>query len=247
MGTHPIFESDFDCLTDELMDVYLEIPPVTRVYVSACLLVNAAVQLGYVTPYQLYFNYDLILKSGELWRLFTNFLYFGPMGLHFLFRYSRNLEEGSFRGRNADFIFFFLFGMVLLSISALFVNIIFLGNALNLMFVYLWARRNPFIRMTFFGVINFQAPYLPYVLAGFSLALGSPILVDVLGIICGHIYYYLEDVFPNVEGGFHILVTPYLLKRLFDPVREELTTENDQGEGPGGFDWGDENEQNRQN
>ena len=59
-------------------------------------------------------------------------------------------------GRNADFIFFFLFGMVLLSISALFVNIIFLGNALNLMFVYLWARRNPFIRMTFFGVINFQ-------------------------------------------------------------------------------------------
>ena len=67
------------------------------------------------------------------------------------------------------------------------------------------------------------------------------------GIICGHIYYYLEDVFPNVEGGFHILVTPYLLKRLFDPVREELTTENDQGEGPGGFDWGDENEQNRQN
>merc|ERR1712130_1085467 len=159
MGTHPIFESDFDCLTDELMDVYLEIPPVTRVYVSACLLVNAAVQLGYVTPYQLYFNYDLILKSGELWRLFTNFLYFGPMGLHFLFhflflyRYSRNLEEGSFRGRNADFIFFFLFGMVLLSISALFVNIIFLGNALNLMFVYLWARRNPFIRMTFFGAV----------------------------------------------------------------------------------------------
>ena len=61
-----------------------------------------------------------------------------------------------FRGRTADFIFFFLFGMVMLSIAALFVNIIFLGNALNLMFVYLWARRNPFIRMTFFGVINFQ-------------------------------------------------------------------------------------------
>merc|ERR1712046_93102 len=87
MGTHPIFESDFDCLTDDLMDVFWEIPAVTRFYVSACLSVNAAVQLGYVTPYQLYFNYDLILKSWEVWRLFTNFLYFGPMGLHFLFHF----------------------------------------------------------------------------------------------------------------------------------------------------------------
>ena len=70
-------------------------------------------------------------------------------------------------------------------------------------------------------------------------------MVDVLGIACGHIYYYLEDVFPNVEGGFHIIQTPSLLKRLFDPVREEITTDNDQGgDGPGGFDWGD-NEQER--
>ena len=36
----------------------------------------------------------------------------------------------------------------------------------------------------------------------FSLALGSSILIDVLGIVCGHIYYYLEDVFPNIDGGF---------------------------------------------
>ena len=46
--------------------------------------------------------------------------------------------------------------MGILTIAAFFVNIIFLGNALNLMFAYLWARRNPYIRMTFFGVINFQ-------------------------------------------------------------------------------------------
>lgn len=85
------------------MDIYLEIPLVTRVYMTACLAVNLAAQLGHVNPYQLYFNYDLILQKWEVWRLFTNFLYLGPMSLHFLFqflflyRYSRNLEEGSFR------------------------------------------------------------------------------------------------------------------------------------------------------
>ena len=92
-----------------------------------------------------------------------------------------------------------------------------------------------------FNQLNFQAPYLPYVLTGFSLALGSPVLVDVLGIVCGHLYYYLEDVFPNVEGGFKILHTPQFLKTLVDPAPlTEETRPNEQGEGPGGFDWGDE-------
>ena len=46
--------------------------------------------------------------------------------------------------------------MFLLTGAALFVNVIFLGNALNTMFVYVWARRNPYIRMAFFGILNFQ-------------------------------------------------------------------------------------------
>jgi len=232
---------------DDFLQMYMDIPPVTRFYVTACLIVNGGAMLNYISWTQLYFNYNMILK-GELWRIITNFLYVGPMGLHFMFhflflyRYSRNLEEGSFRGRTADFVFFFLFGMFLLTIAATFVNVIFLGTALNQMFVYVWARRNPYIRMAFFGMLNFQAPYLPYVLTMFSLALGSSVLIDVLGIVCGHIYYYLEDVFPNIEGGFRILVTPAFMKRIFDPIQEvnRVATENEAGNGPGGFDWGED-------
>ena len=86
----------------DVMQLYMDVPPVTRFYITACIIVNVGVQLGYLSPYQLYFNSGLLLK-GELWRLATNFLYFGQIGLHFLFhflflyRYSRNLEEGSFR------------------------------------------------------------------------------------------------------------------------------------------------------
>ena len=49
------------------------------------------------------------------------------------------------------------------------------------MLVYVWARRNPFVRMNFFGLLTFQAPYLPYVLLGFSLLLGNSVSVDLLG------------------------------------------------------------------
>ena len=92
----------------------------------------------------------------QLWRLFTNFLFFGTIGFNFLFnmiftypffctspfnlisieteyyviwnqlfksltpwryRYCRMLEEGSFRGRTADFVFMFLFGAFIMTVS----------------------------------------------------------------------------------------------------------------------------------
>ncbi|XP_061657544.1 derlin-2 isoform X15 [Syngnathoides biaculeatus] len=87
---------------------YLQIPLVTRAYTTACVLTTAAVQLEIITPFQLYFNPDLILRNYQVWRLITNFLFFGPVGFNFLFnmiflyRYCRMLEEGSFRGRTGS-------------------------------------------------------------------------------------------------------------------------------------------------
>ena len=36
-------------------------------------------------------------------------------------------------------------------------------------------------------------------------------IFHILGIAIGHIYYYLEDVFPEQRGGFKILHTPKIL------------------------------------
>ena len=49
------------------------------------------------------------------------------------------------------------------------------------MLVYVWSRRNPYVHMNFFGLFQFQAPHLPWVLLGFSLLLGNSIIVDVMG------------------------------------------------------------------
>ncbi len=65
--------------------------------------------------------------------------------------------------------------------------------------------------MNFFGLLNFQAPYLPWVLFAFSLLLGNSVIVDLMGIIVGHIYYFLEDIFPRQQGGFRLLKTPRFL------------------------------------
>mmetsp|Transcript_4543 Transcript_4543/g.5739 ORF Transcript_4543/g.5739 Transcript_4543/m.5739 type:complete len:261 (-) Transcript_4543:223-1005(-) len=73
-----------------------------------------------------------------------------------------------------------------------------MGSALTFMMVYIWGRRNEFVRMNFLGLIPFTAPYLPWVLFGFSFLLGSSPTVDIIGIAVGHIYYYFDDVYPEV-------------------------------------------------
>lgn len=99
---------------------------------------------------------------------------------------------------------------------AYFVNLLFLGHAFTIMIVYIWSRRNPGVRMNFFGIIMFQAPYLPWVLLAFSILLGSSTVVDIIGIIVGHFYYFFEDVFPNGPHGFRLLETPRFIKATFD-------------------------------
>lgn len=224
-------------------------PPITRAYTTACVMTTVAVQLEVVTPFQLYFNPNLIFKELQLWRLITSFCFFGTFGFSFLFnmiftyRYCRMLEEGSFRGRPADFLVMFLFGGFIMTIMSLFVHMVFLGQAFTIMLVYVWSRRNPYIRMNFFGLLNFQAPYLPWVLFAFSLLLGNAVIVDFMGIACGHFYYFLTDVFPQQTGGFEVLKTPNFLRRLFEGPPAQAADPNYQPlpeeERPGGFNWGE--------
>ncbi|PZC78392.1 hypothetical protein B5X24_HaOG202215 [Helicoverpa armigera] len=108
-----------------LLQEYMLIPPVTRAYTTACVVTTLAVQLDLVSPFQLYFNPNLILRRYQLWRLVSTFLFFGNLGFNFFFnmiftyRYCRMLEEGSFRGRTADFVVMFVFGGVLMIVSFL--------------------------------------------------------------------------------------------------------------------------------
>ncbi|XP_054831350.1 derlin-2-like [Eublepharis macularius] len=157
----------------------------------------------------------------------------------FLYRYCRMLEEGSFQGWTADFVFMFFFSCLLITIFGLFINLVFLGQAFTIMMVYIWSCWNPFVCMNFFGLLIFQAPFLPWILMGFSLLLGNSIIVDLLGIAVGHIYFSLEDVFPNQPGGERLLKTPSILKVIFDSPEDDPNYNPLPEEWAGGFAWGE--------
>lgn len=58
-------------------------------------------QTQIITPFNVYYNTSLIFRRGEVWRLLTNFFFFGSLGLDFVFhmfflvKYCKSLEEGA--------------------------------------------------------------------------------------------------------------------------------------------------------
>lgn len=86
----------------DLMSWYLEIPLISRLYLTGAFLTTALCAVDVVSPFSLYFNWDLVFSHGQVWRLLTSYLFFGVFSVDFLFhmyflvRYSRLLEEGEF-------------------------------------------------------------------------------------------------------------------------------------------------------
>eukprot|EP01026_Neomeris_dumetosa_P022783 TRINITY_DN1963_c0_g1_i3.p1 TRINITY_DN1963_c0_g1~~TRINITY_DN1963_c0_g1_i3.p1 ORF type:complete len:272 (-),score=25.18 TRINITY_DN1963_c0_g1_i3:280-1095(-) len=213
-------------MAQNIEEWYKQLPIITRCYATLSVVTTGACALEIVTPLQLYFNSRLIFQNFEVWRLLTNFLFFGNLGIDFIFhmyflvRYSKALEEGSFRGKSADFLWMLLFGAFIMLSIAPFINVQFLGMSLTFMMVYVWGRRHQYVQLSFLGLFTFTAPYLPWVLMAFSLLLGGSVVQDMVGLVAGHIYYFLEDIYPRMSGR-RLLKTPGIVKALFprdDPI-----------------------------
>jgi len=205
----------------DLISWYMEIPIVSRIYFTTAFLTTAGCAMDLISPYSLYFNFDLIFFEGQVWRLFSSFMFFGLFSVDFLFhmyflvRYCRLLEEGDFRGKTANFVLMLFFGIFLIAMVAPLIRAHnFLGSALTFMMTYVWGRRNPDVKMSVFGLVTFTAPYLPWVMLAFSLLFGNPVSMDVIGICVGHTYYYLEFVYPAIAE-----IRGWRVKRIMEPPR----------------------------
>jgi len=206
-----------------------QMPPITRSWLAAAVLISLAVQCQLVTPLQLYFSYKAAFTNAQLWRAITTFFFFGGISIDFVFhmfffmRYSRMLEESSFANRKADY-FWLLFqsAAMLLCLSPLF-NLPFLSAPLAFVPIYIWARRHPSTQISLFGVVTITAPYLPLALVAFSWVLNGNWRAaggDLLGCAVGHVMWFLRDVWTREMMGGHGFWSdaPDGLRRLFGDI-----------------------------
>jgi len=91
------------------------------------------------------------------------------------------------------------------------------GPSLIFMVLYLWSKHNPAAQVGFFGVIKFQALYLPFALLGLDVIQGASPISGVLGILAGHMYYFLTEVYPRTSGR-NVIQTPTWLCVIIMPI-----------------------------
>jgi len=201
-----------------------DMPVVTKYLFASSFGLTLAAHFGLVNPSLLVLHWPSVIQGFEIWRLVTCFVYQGRLGfpflIHMLFlvRYGQSLEQTVFAGRTADYIFFILFGAVLLLGVTAFMNFPILGMALIMMIIYLWSRKNPNMIMSFMFGIQFQSFYFPWVLVAFDILLGGFPLVEIVGIIVGHVYFFLDEIYP-ATSGVRLLKTPSFMYSLFPPER----------------------------
>ena len=61
---------------------YKQMPIVTRTYLTLAFLTTVGCALELISPYTVYFNRRLIVEKLQLWRLLTNFFFFGNLGMY---------------------------------------------------------------------------------------------------------------------------------------------------------------------
>ena len=107
--------------------------------------------------------------------------------------------------------------------------------------LYVWSKRNPTSQANIWG-IPIPAMYLPFAYVALTVFLGGAYMDMLHGMAMGHIYYFLADVVPQVQGR-DILLTPRFLIDYFGvgeyrPVAEPQNNNNNNnnfGGGSSGF------------
>ena len=149
---------------------YRSLPLITRGYLTASFAATVLTQMEFLDPYLLILDFDKLVGSFELWRLVTNFCFFGKFGLPFVFsmfflvRYGKELESKRFEGRSADMLWFMvLTGLLMVAVAYLLIDMPILSNSMLSVLVYLWAREYAEQVVSIFGLFNIQAFYFPWV------------------------------------------------------------------------------------
>ncbi|RGB37150.1 Derlin-1 [Rhizophagus diaphanus] len=188
---------------NEIVSWYKDIPICTRFLFTSFILVTV---LGntVVSPHNLAHIPQFTFYKLQIWRLYTSFFLYrlslsGAFQLYFLYTYSRDVEIDKFLGRTADYIVGWFFGFTLFN------------QSLVMAIIYIWSQHHREAIVNFMFGIRFKGVYLPFVLLIFEmLQVGGIPLASLIGVFTGHIYHYLQEIYP-ATGGRRFLNTPQWL------------------------------------
>jgi Derlin-2/3 len=132
-----------------------------------------------------------------------------------LIQYGQILEGQTFMFNPADMVWMLIFGAGLLTAISLLMpslGLVFLASPLIFMLLYVYSRNFPTQQVSIMGLFTLQSFYLPFAFLGISVVLGKDPIPDICGIVVGHVYWFLTELYP-AQGGANYLSTPTWVKQ----------------------------------
>ncbi|XP_018916461.1 derlin-1 [Bemisia tabaci] len=210
---------------------FQNLPTFTRHWLGLTVGISLIGRFGLLKPQYLILLHEPLINGFEIWRPITS-VFFYPLapstGFHFLincyflYNYSLRLETGTFEGRPADYFFMLLFNWISCVIIGLLMNIPLLMDPMVLSVLYVWCQLNRDVIVTFWFGTRFKAMFLPWVLFGFNMIMSNGGLMELVGIVVGHLYYFLTIKYPQEMNGPELLSTPGILKQWFPDHRPHV-------------------------
>lgn len=215
-------------MTDNISEWYHRMPCFTKWWLTLSFLLSLAGRVGLVKPYQMILLYTPVVSQLEIWRPITALFYYPispATGFHFLvncyflYNYSVRLETGEFDGRPADYLYMLIINWLCCTLVALTIELPLLMDCMVLSVLYVWCQLNKDTVVTFWFGTTFKAMYLPWVLFGFNFIIAGGGISELIGILAGHVYYFLKYTHPQEYGVQSYLTTPSFLYNWFPSRR----------------------------
>lgn len=246
----------------DIQEWFKSLPIFTRYWFGLTVAFTLVGRFGLVSHAWLMLGWDPVIHSFQIWRPVTA-LFWYPLtpqtgfhfliNLYFLYNYSLRLETGIFDGRPADYLFMLIFNWILSVIVCLFMKIPMLMDPMVLSVLYVWCQLNKDQIVSFWFGTQFKAMYLPWVLFGFNMIIAGGGVMELVGILIGHMYFFLMFKYPQDFGGPSLLSTPSFLYSFFPNRRGGVAGYGQApasapagggGGGGGGHAWGQGNRLN---
>lgn len=201
---------------DDLQNWFQSIPLVTKTFVVGTFIISLMETFGMLNPMSIVFYWPAIKDKFQIWRLLTSYWYAGkfsfPFAMHLyaLYENCRRYETNPFNtgggGTTADFIWMVFLGMLVFSVVAFVFDLMVLSECMLYMIMYVWSRREPEALLNIMG-FKFQSIYLPWVYVAIRLLMGGSIMLPLVGVAVGHLFFFCVEVLPAYHG-IHLVRTP---------------------------------------
>ena len=210
-------------MVSTVTSIWNKTPPMTQVYIasSMCITLLSFLLNKNKWPDFLHFDWGSIF-TGQVWRLYTAFLFFGqldmfyPLTMQFVWQHMAQLEKLNY-SKPEEFLVMLLFGAgtLITLYSLLGISMKFLGHNLATFLVYIWSRVFEGSDVNFMDLLTLKAEMLPWFFCAQTFLLEREVpLADLIGIVVGHIYYYLKQK--------KVLKAPEAMRKWFQSEQMQL-------------------------